>query len=168
MKIMREFVLIVVAGVLFTGCSSPGVIQLSADTYVVSKSSAAGAFTNMAKLRASAIQEANAFAASQGKVAVAINARELVPTHGFPSYEYQFRLLDKNDPRARGISLEPRADVVIERSDKISADITTTDKSEKSPDLYTELTKLDDLRKKGLITDAEYEAEKKKVLERSK
>lgn len=34
-------------------------------------------------------------------------------------------------------------------------------------DLYTELTKLDDLRKKGLITDVEYEAEKKKLLARN-
>lgn len=31
-------------------------------------------------------------------------------------------------------------------------------------DVYTELTKLDDLRKKGIITDAEFEIQKKKIL----
>lgn len=154
--------------IFLAGCQSPGVIQLSADTYVISRSSAAGAFTNMAKLRASTIQEANAFAAQKGKVAVAVNAREVVPTHGFPSYEYQFRLLNEDDPRAQGVSLEPRADFVIDRTDKISADITTRNEPSANPDLYSELIKLDDLRQKGLITDAEYEAEKKKLLERSK
>ncbi len=32
-------------------------------------------------------------------------------------------------------------------------------------DIYSELTKLDDLRKKGIITDAEFDAQKKKILE---
>lgn len=30
---------------------------------------------------------------------------------------------------------------------------------------YVELTKLDDLRKKGIISDAEFEAQKKKILD---
>ena len=35
----------------------------------------------------------------------------------------------------------------------------------KSKDLYTELTKLDELRKKGLLTDDEYNQQKKRILE---
>jgi hypothetical protein len=31
--------------------------------------------------------------------------------------------------------------------------------------MYTELIKLDDLRKRGIITEAEFEAQKKKLLE---
>ena len=151
---------------VLAGCQSPGVLQLSADTYVVSKSSAAGAFTNMAKLRASAIQEANAFAEKQGKIAVPLASHEVVPAHGFPSYEYQFQVLDKNDPRARGASLVPRADVVIEKTEKVTGDIRTQDTTEKKTDLYTELTKLDDLRKKGIITDEEFAAQKKRLLEK--
>jgi len=156
------------ACLLLAGCASPGVMQLSTDTYVISKSSAAGAFTNMAKLRASAIQEANAFAESKGKVAVAMGAREVVPTHGFPSYEYQFRLLDKNDPRAQGVSLDPRADVVIEKHETVRRDVTTTDKTETKPDVYAEIMKLDDLRKRGLITDAEFETQKQRILAQAK
>lgn len=150
----------------FFGCQNPGVMQLSADTYVISKSSAAGAFTNMAKLRASAIQEANEFAAKQGKVAVTLGAREVVPAHGFPSYEYQFQLLDKSDPRASGVSLAPRADVVIEKTEKITGDIRTKDVTEKKPDLYSELTKLDDLKKRGILTEEEFAAQKKRLLEK--
>ena len=32
--------------------------------------------------------------------------------------------------------------------------------------LYSDLTKLDDLRKRGLITDEEFEARKKRILEK--
>lgn len=35
---------------------------------------------------------------------------------------------------------------------------------ESPKDVYTELTKLDDLRKRGIITEAEFEAQKKKIL----
>ena len=38
----------------------------------------------------------------------------------------------------------------------------------KTGDLYTELMKLDDLRKKGILTEEEFEAEKKKLLEAAK
>ena len=34
-------------------------------------------------------------------------------------------------------------------------------------ELYSELVKLDDLRKKGILTDDEFQAEKKKLLSRS-
>jgi hypothetical protein len=34
-------------------------------------------------------------------------------------------------------------------------------------ELYNELVKLDDLRKKGILTDDEFQAEKKKLLSRS-
>ena len=35
-------------------------------------------------------------------------------------------------------------------------------------DLYTEILKLDDLRKRGLLTDKEFEQQKKKLLKKSK
>lgn len=169
MKTLTKLVVPMLLSLVFlSGCQSPGVQQLSADTYVIQKSSAAGMFTNMAKLRGDTIAEANAFAASKGKVAVAVSAREHIPEHGFPSYEYQFRLVDQNDPAARGVSLQPRPDVVIERNENINAKVTTNDQTPKSFDLYTELKKLDALRKDGLITDAEYDAQKKILLEKTK
>lgn len=68
-----------------------------------------------AALKSEVIQEANAFARSQGKVAVAQASRftPLAPGQE-PSFEYQFRLLDKDDPRAQGSVLTARPDIVIE------------------------------------------------------
>lgn len=67
----------------------------------------------------------------------------------------------------KAISDYRQHDVVIEKNEKVDADIKTEEKNPDSPDIYTELTKLDDLRKKGIITDEEFEAEKAKILNRS-
>jgi hypothetical protein len=63
---------------------------------MVARSSAAGAFADTSKLKMRAIQDANDFAASKGKVATFISAEEKRPVvGGFPSYEYNFKLLDR-------------------------------------------------------------------------
>ncbi len=84
-----------------------------------------------------------------------------------PSFEYQFRLVDKNDLRATGSGLVKTPDVVIEnRSQQGPAVIVNTGTSgtQQSTDIYTELVKLDDLRKKGLLSEAEFEAQKQRLL----
>ena len=50
-------------------------------------------------------------------------------------------------------------------TEKTSLDVQTKDESTKPKDTYTELIKLDDLHKRGILTDAEFEAQKKKLLE---
>lgn len=42
----------------------------------------------------------------------------------------------------------------------------TSKKSDNSPDLYEELTKLEDLRKKGILTNEEFQTQKKKLLDK--
>jgi hypothetical protein len=152
-----------------SGCQNPGIVQLSPDTYMLSRVDRAGIWGNSAALKADVIRDADAFAESKGKVAIPVAANEtpVYPGH-CATFEYQFRVVDKDDPEAKRTSLVPRADIVIEKNENISGDIKTKDTTEKGPpDLYTELTKLDDLRKKGIITDAEFDAQKKKLLSES-
>ena len=40
----------------------------------------------------------------------------------------------------------------------------TTDETPKKMDVYTELLKLDDLHKRGILTDTEFDAQKRKLL----
>lgn len=40
----------------------------------------------------------------------------------------------------------------------------TNSQTKNSTDVYSELSKLDELKKKGIITDAEFDAQKKKIL----
>ena len=153
--------------VLVAGCANPGVVKISPDTYILSRTDKGGIFGNAAAMKTDVLREANEFAESQGRIAIPIGLKEtqLVVGRQFAGVEYQFRVVDKNDPEARRTSLVPRADVVIEKNEKIQADVTTKDRTEPKKDVYAELLKLDDLRKRGIVTEAEFEAQKRKLLE---
>jgi len=69
------------------------------------------------------------------------------------SVEYQFRVVDKSNPDAQ------RTNHILQ-----SNDAKTKDQTNRQKDIHAELIKLDDLRKKGIINDAEFEMQKKKIL----
>lgn len=144
---------------------SEEIVQISPDTYMLTRISRAGMFASMAKLKQGVIRDANAFAESQGKIAIAISTKELPAAPGqWPQFEYQFRVVPHDDPEARRTSLQPRPDVVIESNETITGKIESDDDAPKEIDVYQELIKLDDLLKKGIITDAEFQELKRKVL----
>jgi hypothetical protein len=125
----------------------------------------AGIFGNPQTTKTKAIKAANDFAANKGRVAVPISM-EMTPAGGpghWPAAEYQFRLAEQGDPGTSGGALIPRADVTIDVNNASQVPASTPATVPK-PDLYTELLKLDDLRKRGLLTDAEFEAAKHRAL----
>ena len=141
---------------------------MGTDTYMISQTSAGGMFTNMGTLKTEVIQRANAFAESKGKVAIPVAAQETPPAPGrMPNYEYQFRLVDRNDSRAAGGGLIKTPDMVIENRNQAPAVIVNPPPKEstQSKDVYSELIKLDDLRKRGILTESEFEAQKRKLLQ---
>lgn len=160
---MKRILLAVFAGAL-VGCATAPAIPMGNDTYMISQTSAGGIFKSMSSLKGEVMQRANAFAESKGKVAVPIAGKEspAYPGH-MPSFEYQFRLVDKNDPRAEGGALLPRADVVMDVQNTAPTTPASAT-SGASKDVYTELLKLDDLRKRGIITDSEFQAQKARLL----
>ena len=168
MKNLSKISLLIIC-IFLSCCANPGIVKLSPDTYMLSRADRAGIFGNTAKLKASVIKDANKFAESMGKVAIPLSTNEtpVYPGH-FATFEYQFRVVDKDDPEAKRTHLVPRADVVIEKKEEIDSNIKTETNINKESDTYSELIKLDDLRKKGIITEEEFEAEKTKILNRSK
>lgn len=151
---------------IVTGCANPGIVPLSPDTYMLSRTDKGGIFGNASAMKADVIREANEFAASQGKIAIPLSMEvtPLIVGTRFASVEYQFRVVEKNDPEARRVNLVPRPDVVIEKTEKTSIDVKTKDQTDRPKDMYAELLKLDDLRKRGILSEAEFEAQKKKLL----
>jgi hypothetical protein len=148
-----------------TGCAMSEVIPMGTDTYMISQTSAGGMFTNMSSLKAEVIKRANAFAETRGKIAIPLASHTTPPAPGqMPNFEYQFRLVGKDDPRAAGAPLLPRADMVIENNVHALPSTDRTKSEPRSNDVYAELLKLDDLRKRGIISDDEFEAQKKKIL----
>lgn len=100
--------LIAITFLLASCASSPGIVQLSPDTYMISKEDHGGIFGSLAKLKADTIREANEFAAHQGKVAIPISSKEQpmgICCGQWARFEYQFRIVDKNDPEVRRTSL---------------------------------------------------------------
>jgi putative oligomerization/nucleic acid binding protein len=59
------------------------------------------------------------------------------------------------------------AEVGIDQANAMSSPSVPASPPQKE-DIYSELTKLDELRKKGIITDAEFDAQKRKILEAAK
>jgi len=141
------------------GCSNPGVVQLSPDTYILYGVDKGGIFGNSARLKANVIREANAFAASMGKVAVPISSAEtpMFPGH-FATFEYQFRVISSEDPEYK------RSGQFIDRGSKSSLGVTVKSERNDSENVYSELIKLEDLRQRKIITEVEFEAQKKKLL----
>jgi Short C-terminal domain len=146
---------------LAAACAKPGtVVQLSPDTYMVSRTDKGGAFGSASAMKVDAIREASEFAAGRGKVAIPLHIRESpAAPGGFASVEYQFRVLDKSDPEARRVSLVPRSEIAPDKADK--PDSTGIDIR---PDVYRDLIRLDELRKRGILTEAEFDAQKRKLL----
>ena len=151
---LRQIALLA-AGAL-AGCSTPtqSIVQVAPDTYVVTVKNRTSIFASEApNLRAQAVGEAMDFAESKGKVAVpATLSGDTVSAIGdWSKVEYRFTLVDKDDPRARQTSIASGRNSAVEKDD-----------------VYAELTKLDDLRKKGVLTEAEFQSEKQKLLNRPK
>ena len=155
------------------GCAiNSGVVPVGKDTYMVSRQAATG-FTGSGKLKARALQEASQFCEKQGKKLQTVSFSETKPPYiltNFPKAEIQFMCLDANDPQLMRPRYEREPDVVIKRDDTIRAavDIHAKEEGNKSFDLYAELTKLDDLRKRGILTEEEFQTQKKLMLEKQK
>jgi len=144
------------------GCANPGIVAMSSDTFMLSRVDKAGIFGNAAAMKADVMREASDFAKSKGKVAVPVEVHEtpLLVGRQFASIDYQFRLVDPNDPAAHGAVLRPEP-TRIETKTEAKVDVKTP---EAKADYYAELLKLDDLHKRSIITDAEFEEQKQKIL----
>lgn len=146
------------------GCANPTIVQMSQDTYFLSRADHAGIFGNAAAMKADVLREAQEFAASKGKVVVPVtlNTTPNGPGH-FATVEYQFKLVEPGSPEAARSTMAPVPTTRID-SRVITTPAPAAPAPQAKPDVYGELLKLDDLRKRGVLTDAEFEAQKRKLL----
>ena len=148
--------------------AKPEFVQVSPGVYMVTVKNYAGIFANGATTKRKAILAANDYAASKGMEAVPVGLEAVPAGRGpgqWPYVEYQFRLVPKGSSETVG--LKPRADMEIEINNNPSAAPTApviVQQQATRPDLYAELLKLEDLRKRGLLTDAEFAEQKARLL----
>jgi Short C-terminal domain len=136
---------------------APKVVELGNNTYSVTATANDKFTRNTDKLKDQAGEVANEYCAKQGKHLKIISVKEnkgLYLVGDYASATIIFKALDLADP-------EMSAQTGGAKADSPGAPVT-------NEQLYADLLRLDDLHKKGILTDAEFAAEKKKVLERSK
>jgi hypothetical protein len=152
-----------VLALLLGGCAtSTGVTPIGEDTYLITRSGA-GFWTATATVKAEAYKDATQYCVSLGKKFQVVHVSEHAMSGrpgDFPGAEIQFMCLDARDPELNRPKLKREADALIE----VRKDIRTRDDTVKSKDVYAELIKLDDLRKRGILSDAEFDAQKKHLL----
>jgi hypothetical protein len=169
------------AALLAGACMSPGtgtgLMQLSSDTYRISRVDGVGRYPDAVAMQAAVADEASAFARSQGKVAVPISTHQETMRAGHLStVEYEFRLVAPAEPAATATPQGPTTTSVASAAPAVTAAAAKPETKaaevaaaapappEAKPDLYNELIMLDDLRKRGILTDAEFQALKTKLL----
>lgn len=155
------FLLAVVAGCT----TSTGIMPMGPDTYAVTAQSELGPGNAQKK----ALEDANAFAASKGKHMIPKSVQTRADYDSFGDrihvYELTFRLVDSDDPEYQRTNLGQGPDLIVKHESELDADISIDDASGGN-DVYTQLMKLKALKDDGILTDEEFEQEKKKVLEK--
>ena len=109
-------------------------------------------------LKGQALQEATQFCAKDGKKPKIISVtaeKSLYFVGDFAQATLTFKALDVGDPELASQQQTVLGQLAVPASPA-------------TEQLYSDLIRLDELHKKGILTDAEYETEKKKILKRSK
>jgi hypothetical protein len=137
--------------------SSPQIVPLGNNTYSVTVSATTKFTRNTEKLKVRAIEIATQFCAKEGKQFKLVSADETKSMYlvgDMASTKVTFKALAAGDPELAATPGE-YARPAAPPAPPVTADVLTS-----------ELTKLDELRKKGLLTDDEFSAAKKKLLDR--
>ena len=99
-----------------SGCaSSPGVIPIGPDTYMVSEQGWI-ATQSVGELKAKAYQKAGTYCSQQGKKLMPVSTNQVAGSLGrsYPEAELQFMCLSEQDYELRRPKLQPIPDVRIE------------------------------------------------------
>ena len=133
---------------------APPVVPQADGTFSITLTATNGFMRDTDKLKGDIQDQATAYCTSLGKQmkVVSLTSKKPLFSMGYISANIIFRALNPGETYSAGA---PAALAPVEPP-------LTTD------ELVAALTKLDDLRKKGILTDEEFLVEKKKVLGRSK
>lgn len=143
---------------LLSACvTAPDVVKTADNNYSMSRLDRGGSMSDIAATRQSLIADANKFAEKQGQLAVKIAMLD-TPTQvpGFTTVEYKFQLMSKEAVAAMPVATNSKVQglAVTSGSNELS----------RSNAVYDSLIKLDELHKRGILTDEEFSSQKKKIL----
>jgi hypothetical protein len=137
-------------------------------TYIVTRQAATG-FSGAGTLKADAINEAARFCEARGKILKVVAVTEAHPPYilgNFPKAEVVFKALSPGNPEldrqseydSSGTQIRVGSSLVNRSEVKMSVD------RQEAGDIYANLEKLDELRKKGILSEDEFQKEKTRLL----
>jgi hypothetical protein len=158
--------LLCLASTAFASSPPPTPVSLGNNTYSITCEASNAFHRDLDKLKSDATDLANQFCAEQGKQMKLLSLTGKVPMFatGYAKAKIVFKALNAGDPELT-MAVSPEGTIVVPVAVAQAAPAAPPHLS--TDELYTELVKLDDLRKKGILTDDEFQAEKKKLLNRS-
>lgn len=159
-----ELVAIAVATYLVVACTTTtGVVPLGEDTFMIGTSGKSPGGFSGAQAKANALQEAQKFCAAQGKKVQVVNTQQADMRFGVDATaEVQFMCLSPGDAELGRPKLRKTPDQLIEVVSPAAPPVAAP--PQKRTDLYSDMLKLEDLKKRGLLTDAEFEDQRRKLL----
>jgi MFS superfamily sulfate permease-like transporter len=164
------------AGIALAGCASttatgraPEVEALGNNTYSITRVAKHALDRNIDTLKAEAMEDATQYCAARGKQLKVVGMKEEKPwiSVGYFKATIIFKALNAGDAE---LTAQPAYMAPSPQPAYMAASPQPTAAPEKpvtTGDLYTALMQLDDLRKKGILTDEEFQSEKQKILKRS-
>ncbi|AQS40252.1 Short C-terminal domain [Shewanella psychrophila] len=148
------------AFLIISGCSSTGVIPMSQDSYFIGKKDGSPGIGVSLSNKAEVYQEANAFCSQKSLEVLTLRETVAPAAPGrLGSTELHFRCVQ---PGGSAKPLVKDADKVV----NVNSNVNVKPKDVNSTDMYTELKKLKELKDTGIITQEEFDIEKKEVLSR--
>lgn len=154
----RFFLLLLVVAVNSAWAGDAARVEsLGNDVYSVTVKAHHKFTRNSEKLKDEALEVAEKFCTQEGKQLKVLSISEKKSQYLVGPYAQAmltFKALAPGDPELALSANTPGRPAVLASS--------------ATEQVYADLLRLDELRKKGLLTDAEFDAEKKKVLDRSK
>jgi hypothetical protein len=133
--------------------------SLGNNTYTATRQAKNAFNRDIDALKAAAMDDANKYCREHGKEIKVLSAVTDKPwfSTGYANAKIVFKALDAGDPELTRVP-EPVGAAAGAANLAVAP----------AGDLYTEILKLDDLRKRGLLSDKEFEAQKKKLLKHSR
>ncbi len=145
------------------GCVSSGVVPIGKDTYMSSKNAPPQAAVS--SLQADLYLEGNQFCQDKGLEFQPLSEQGVdgIMFARNTSAQIKFRCLQKGDPELNRPTMKPVANVIIENNIQEKKESKEMP-AQQSDDMYVELKKLKELLDTGVITQAEFDTKKKRIL----
>jgi len=175
-----QVVVLGLSAALYAGCTTPGIVRIAEDTYRVSRADPGHVFADDAAMKAAAVADADAFARSRGMVAMPVNVvAETLAVGHLKTLDYEFRLVPANAPATVAASsaaptsvAAPAAAAAVRMQVPAAPAVVAVPPLPPAPpplpaahhDYVDELIRLDDLRKRGILTEDEFHALKAKII----